>query len=60
MTHIYNPPTEQHQAGDGVDLKTVEARGAERGGVIWILVASTLAAAVAMTAFWFIAHLIPH
>ncbi|HEY2661722.1 MAG TPA: hypothetical protein VGI79_18520 [Caulobacteraceae bacterium] len=60
MSHPYNQPIDQHQAGDGIDLKTVQARGAERHGVIWMLVASTLAAIIAMTAFWFIAHLIPH
>ncbi len=60
MAQTYDQPTEGRQAGDGVDIKTVQARGAERRGVIWMLVVSTTAAIVAMTAFWFIAHLMPH
>ncbi len=44
----YRQSPHEHQDGDGVDLSLVKARGAERHGVIWMLVASTLAAIIAM------------
>jgi hypothetical protein len=51
MTQAYRQHLYEHQDGDGVDLPTLKARGAERHGVVWLLAASTLAAAVAMAAF---------
>ncbi len=46
-------PTESRQ-GDGVELPVVKARSAERGGVIWMLVASLGAAVVILAGFWLV------
>jgi len=43
-----------NDAGDGVALTVMEARGAQRRGAIWILVISLTLAIVALGAFWLI------
>jgi len=43
-----------NDAGDGVTLNVVEARGAQRNGAIWILAVSLTLAIVALGAFWLI------
>jgi hypothetical protein len=49
-----SPADPSAQAGDGVTLNVVQARGAQRSGAIWILVVSLTLAVVALGAYWLI------
>ena len=54
MSPLSNPPHEDRQPGDGVELPVDKARAGERHGLIWVLAISLCAAVVAIAGFWLV------